>query len=301
MKLTTRTLTATLIAASAAVASFGLPAAAGSGVDKDALTLIQEANALTTDASMRFDLTMEMTGLPISLGDAPLITGSASGTDAEITMAMDALLAAGGVSADMFGLDDLDLHMRMIGSDMYVSGGLLQLMGQFDPSFTQFAELGDGWGLVDATKVSDLDAIISQMSGAANPADALAMLDGVERAEIIGTADVDGDTMTIVRITVSGETLAQVTGNANPLAQSDLSLPYDVYIDADGYPRQLVIHLDEETLAAADPSGSTGGLGMSMTMTMRFFDFNDPTIVIEAPTNAVDVTDDFVKMSTAGA
>ena len=79
----------------------------------------------------------------------------------------------------MFGLDDLDLHMRMIGSDMYVSGGLLQLMGQFDPSFTQFA----GRRRLGARRRDEgfrPDAIISQMSGAANPADALAMLDGVE-------------------------------------------------------------------------------------------------------------------------
>ena len=70
-----------------------------------------------------------------------------------------------------------------------------------------------------------------------------------------------------------------MTGNTNLLAQSDLSLPYDVYIDADGYPP--VGDAPRRDLAAADPSGSRRPRHV-VTMTMRF-DSQRPTIVIEAP------------------
>lgn len=300
MQVTPRRLTATLIAATAAVASFGIPAAAGSGVDKDAYTLIQDANALVGDAPMRFDLAMEIIGAPISFGDEPMMTGSAVGNDVDITLDMESMLAGTGMSPSMFGVDDLNLHMRVIGTDVYLAGGLLQLMGVVDPEFTQFAAMGDGWGFIDAAQVPDFNDIINQMSGGGSPTEALAALDAVETAEITGTADVDGETMTVVRIIVAGEQLAEITGDSNPFAQGDLSVPYDVYIDAEGYPRQMVIHLDEDTIGAADPDNSLGGLAMSMTMTMRFFDYNDPTISIEAPADAIDITADFVRMSELG-
>lgn len=300
MKLTSPRVATAIVAASATIASFGLTAGASAPPDKDALTLVQDSSALVSNAPMRFDLTMEMTGVPISFGDGPLMTGAAVGTSADITIDMDAIFSASGLDASQFGVDDLSMNMRVIdGTEVYVSGGMFALMGQLDSSFSQFAALGDGWGRVDATQVPDFEAVIAEFSGAGSPTEALTVLDAVESAEIIGTETVDGETMTVVRISVGGEELEKITGSSNPFAGADVTVPYDVYIDEAGYPRQMVIMLDDETLSVADEENAFGDLAISMTMTMRFFDYNDETIVIEAPADAIDVTADFVKMSQA--
>jgi len=300
MKLITPRTATAFLAATTVVASFGLTAGASAPPDKDALTLVQDASTSVAGASMRFDVAMDLTGAPISFGDGPLMTGAAAGTSVEMSIDLGAIFEAGGIDPTMFGIDDASMQLRVLdGTDVYVRGGLFALVGQLDPSFTQFAALGDGWGHVDANQVPDFDQLISEMSGAGNPTEALTVLDAVQSAEIVGTEDIDGETMTVVRITVSGAELEKITGPDNPFAGADITVPYDLYIDAAGYPRQMVINLDSETLSAADEENAFDGMAISMTMTMRFFDYHDESIVIEAPADAIDVTADFITMSAA--
>lgn len=304
-------LAAGTLAATATFAAFGAAASAsvppdGSSATDDALDLVVNGQALSEGAPVRFDMTVELIGLPFDFGDGPLATGSTDGTNTEIGMDLNAIFESvpGGLP-DEFKDADLTLNMLVVDGELFVSGGMFALIGELDPEFDQFAELGDGWGVVRNDGSAEVDAIFSELTGAgANPTDVADLLDFAAGAEITGTTEIDGEEMTVVTVEVPASSLADVTEDNGTLADAgETPVPIEVAYDAAGFPRQVTISLTNEVLETAAAADGTDldslgvGLDTEMNLTLSFYDYNDESIVFEAPADAIDVTDDFIAMT----
>lgn len=298
---------AAVVAATATVAAFGSAASAttppGSDVDSEAMSIIANSAVVTQGAPVRFELGIEFIGLPFDFGDEPFMTGQFDGVDTEVGIDMTPIFDSipGGLPPE-FDDAELTLDMRFVdGTDIFLKGGLLDLLADLDPRFEQFGELGDGWGSVEESEIPEIDELLGELGGAGgNPIDLLALLEDANSAEVSGTETIEGEELTKVVIMVPADALEDVSSDDDVFADLDgIELPIEVYFDAEGYPRQMVISLTDEALQAAaeaddlDLDDLTGGLETQMTMTVSYSDFNDPSIAIDAPTDAVDVTDAF--------
>lgn len=127
----------------------------------------------------------------------------------------------------------------------------------------------------------------------------------------IGTEVIDGVETTHVRAVVSVRDALDASGaDRERMEQAlrglggglgeaieELSFPFDVYVDADGYVRRLTMSYDFselfdvfEGLSGSERRGATPDPGMSMTMTIDFFDFGEPVSITEpAPGEYVDL------------
>jgi hypothetical protein len=98
--------------------------------------------------------------------------------------------------------------------------------------------------------------------------------------------------------------LGGVSGEVDQ-ALRDVTFPVDVYLDADGYVRRVAMTYDfselfgalfgaldglEGTGPGSEGLGATPDLGMTMTMTVDFFDLGQPVTITEpSPDEVVDL------------
>lgn len=187
----------------------------------------------------------------------------------------------------------------LAGTNVYLRGGFFALAAGSDED--ELAALVDEWGRVDLTVAAgdDLDDIPSLDEVA------LALTLGIgyaTAAEEIGTrTGSDGSELTGIRLDYDVRELSQLAGEMSDTAGDalddlddipDVTIPIEVWIDADGAPRELVIHLDAATLAEVmEASGEDLGMGdVDFNLTVRFDDVGDTSIVIKEPTAAADIT-----------
>ena len=140
--------------------------------------------------------------------------------------------------------------------------------------------------------------------------DALAELEG---AEAIGTEQIRGVSATGVRAEASLVDLLVAQGldpaELDVAGMEDLAgvtIPVEVWIDKDGLVRRLVIDIDSETFAdvadATDQPLDPASLGaVELSVTIELFDYSASDIVIEAPTEFIDVTDALVDLMATTA
>jgi len=278
---------------------------------------LNAAGEKSSQAPYRFEMFMEMSGLGLSIdGDTPLASGEYADGASHMVMDLSAIFAS---VADQLPaeLADMEMTMEMIseGTDLYLRAPFFAAMaedaGGAAGPLGAFVALGDGWGYVDGSTMPGMTA--GQVTGAfgvgaGDPSAFFDLLADVEGAEAIGTEDIHGVSSTGVRAEVSfAELLAAQGTDVSQLPTTpgvdlaSLTLPIEVWIDKDDFVRRFVIEFSPEVFAdAAESSGQDidpemlGGLEMSMTMEM--FDYDAADIVIEAPTDFVDITDDFIEL-----
>ncbi len=277
---------------------------------------LNEAGERSSQAPYRLEMFMEMSGLGLSIdGAAPLVTGEFANGSSHMVMDFGAMFAsmADQLPPEMQGAD-MTMEMVTQGTDLYLRAPFFAAMageaGGAEGPLGAFAALGDDWGYIDGTAIPGLSA--AQLSGqlgigGADPSAFFDMLANVEGTEQIGTEDIRGVSTVGVRADVSLADLMAAQGTDTsqiPSAGVDLStitMPIEVWIDKDGFVRRLAMEISPEALATAAESAAEdldpnmlGGLDVSMTMEM--FDYDATDIVIEAPTEFVDVTEAFTEL-----
>jgi hypothetical protein len=251
--------------------------------------------------------------------DADLATGEVDGERSHMEMDFGALfreMGSGlGDEVPTSELADADLTMEQVtdGEAIYLRAPFFAALTDIVPEseldddaggalFDIYGQLGDGWGRIDIDALGDvLPAEAEQALGGgqnANPQVFLDMLRDTEKVEDLGTDEIDGD-----EVHGLGTDPDDVGGGTTD-AVGDLtafSFPLEVWIDGDDHVRRIDFTFGADSFAdLAEDSGADVGempdeLGdFSVGMTMDFADYGADDISIEAPGDAVDITDDFV-------
>jgi hypothetical protein len=181
--------------------------------------------------------------------------------------------------------------------------------------FGIYDQLGDGWGRIDVDALGDvLPADVQETLGGGQNADPrvfLDMLRNTESVEDLGTDEIDGDEVHGLAADVDLGDLLKASGTdpddigggtTDELGDfTAFSFPLEVWIDGDDHVRRIDFTFGADSFTdLAEQSGQDIGdmpdelADFSMGMTMDFADYGDDSISIEAPSDAVDITDDFV-------
>jgi hypothetical protein len=214
-----------------------------------------------------------------------------------------------------------------------------------DRKIKELVAATDGWMAVDFTQVTVLTpADLTRAMSAGQGEDPIAMADMVAvaaSAEEIGTQEIHDEATVGIAADVAMSDLMQAEGrdrdeyrkqttevppdivDAMPDdareeieraaafrgvwfdAMVAMTVPIEVWIDAEGYARRVgytvdigdalaraadtAADLDDEDIAELEELAAETG-DLAMTVTMDFFDFGDPTIDVQPPANAADVT-----------
>jgi hypothetical protein len=274
------------------------------------------------EQSYRFSMSFQFDMLGSSM-DGELARGSTNGDQTELTMDLGALFEemGSGLGEDMPPeLADADLTMQQIvdADTLYIRAPFFAAMGDSlgvgdisaQPGsglFTVFSDLGDDWGKVDVAALGDVlpgEAGQAVTGQGVDPAVYLEILRGADQVEELGSDEIDGVEVEGLAADVSFEDLMAAAGTdpstmggALPGDMESVTFPLEVWVDGDDQVRRLSFNFDAESLAdiaGEDLGDAPEGMGdFSMGMTMDFSDYGED-IEIEAPSDAVDITDDFV-------
>lgn len=265
----------------------------------------------------RFQAGIDM-GLGPIQADAPdLMTGQRVDDRSSLTMDLGGLYDDMGIP----GLDgDLTMEMVSDGKQLFVRAPVFETLSEL-PGVTgagpmgSLADLGDKWGRVDLTALGDKVATSRLLSKAGvQNGDPTVLLDIVKQAddvEELGSDTSRGDTVQGLRAVLTFEEMLEAQGldvddYFGSMASSlpaeadglfdrmrDLELPVEVWVDGDDHVRrvELTVDMGEFLGEVAD----TEGMGdFAVTSSMELYDYGDDSIQVELPTDAVDVTDDFL-------
>lgn len=265
----------------------------------------------------RFQAGIDM-GLGPIQADAPdLMTGQRVDDRSSLTMDLGGLYDDMGIP----GLDgDLTMEMVSDGKQLFVRAPVFETLSEL-PGVTgagpmgSLADLGDQWGRVDLTALGDKVATSRLLSKAGvQNGDPTVLLDIVKQAddvEELGSDTSRGDTVQGLRAVLTFEEMLEAQGldvddYFGSMASSlpaeadglfdrmrDLELPVEVWVDGDDHVRrvELTVDMGEFLGEVAD----TEGMGdFAVTSSMELYDYGDDSIQVELPTDAVDVTDDFL-------
>lgn len=201
-------------------------------------------------------------------------------------------------------LADLDWTMEFVvtGETLYLRGGLFELVGQLSPETAELGQLTDTWGSIDLATLAGGEI---PEAAAFDPA---ALLTVVDSSEVVGTRNVDGEELTGLRVDISldalgqlAETAAASTGSPMETLPPELegqTLPVELWVTADGAPREIVVDVDSSTFAEVDPTGATGSMDdFQLQVVVRIVDLGDSSITVDEPTGAIDITDQFLDLA----
>jgi hypothetical protein len=223
---------------------------------------------------------------------------------------MEAMIASFGQTQDITEELGGDLTMQMVDDGqgrLYMRAPMFAALAD-DPSMpADFAALGTGWGVIDLAKASGVSATdladLTGAQGASSPSAMLDLLRGAGTVEDMGTAPVRGVETDHVRVSVDFASLLRAQGmddaefqqltGTDPSALANFTIPFDVYVDADGLVRRMIIEIDAAAIDGLYGAGATGGTEFVMSTTMDFYDYNgDFAIDIPSPDEvAVDLSE----------
>lgn len=316
------------------------------GIEATPRFLAEVADTTESVASLRFSLDFSMT---IRIGadrleidpDEPFATGEIAGDRERMVMDLGVIIRSMadslGGAGDLGDLEGSDLTMEMVGDaeTFYMRAPFFASLARTDPAAAAaagpLAELGDGWGSMEVSRLGDLfpSDVLDGLGGGqtADPMQVNALLRsiGEDVTEVgrarIGSVDVThmsgtvtmGDLIEAQGLTVEQMLDAVGTGTVDAVlarqtmgAMFDTPMPIDVYVDDEGLLRRVAYSLDLgpmlAELSAALGEPAPGGLVFRMHMVMDYFDYGDPGIVVELPEGepVVDITDWMVEMAGLG-
>jgi hypothetical protein len=236
--------------------------------------------------------------MPAELADADLSMETVTDTDA-------VYLRAPFVQAMTEGLGEDE-------GDVGLSTGADGMLDVYDA-------IGDGWGKVDIDALGDVlpaDAERALSGGqSADPTVFLDMLRETSEVRELGTDEIDGvevhglaaDVDLGDLMAASGtDPSAMSSGSGGEAAEglgdlSSFTFPLEVWVDGDNHVRRITYTFDQDSFGdIAEAAGEDAGelpseMGnFSIGMTMDFSDYGDDSISVDVPSDAVDVTDEFV-------
>jgi hypothetical protein len=264
-------------------------------VEAPSLATFQSLSAQVQTTSLRYEMAMNMESDFMSM-NLPM-SGAIDGDRMSIAIDMSQISVPGVSSSDMAMLDGARVEMILVPPFVYMN------MGGLDGGL-----FGRDWIAIDVTQSDGADGLLDGLGGMGrDPFGSLHLLEQADSYEEIGTETVRGVDTTHYRLIVNPakawDQLDQqgrdaLSGSLGDFGATppDIDLPYDVWLDEQGRARRLSFAMGSDLLD--DVAGSTANpaelqlLGdLSLTMTMEIFDYGDPSIAIEAPEGAVDMTD----------
>jgi hypothetical protein len=172
------------------------------------------------------------------------------------------------------------------------------------PMITGFLGASTPWVKLDPSELPQTDGNLGAAAGAANPAAVLALMKDSLSVEEAGSGTVDGVDATHYIATVDLlkvlSHLAALSPGSDPAQTSPalgsardqleklglLTIPADIWVDGDGYLKQLHIAVDVK-----DPS-SSGGAATSIELTLTLSDIGAHFSIAAPPSSQVtDITD----------
>lgn len=283
---------------------FSLPPIVTEGSDSTPLNFAMIKENLAESVSYRYDFSFAMEMGPISMPATPLATGSFDSGINYLLMDLGPMMsAAGGLGgAEMEQIFGSDLTMEMIvgdGTRVYLRspmlGSLAALGSQSgDTSLAGLEVLADSWGYIDAASMGLSPEEVAQLAGAQSvgPDQILVLLeDAGVGIEDLGSATIRGVETRHLRgdVTLGAMLEAQGQDLGIPMKDSmmDLSMPFDIWVDADNQVRRVVMSMDLQAIAAA--AGEPADMAGSMEAIYEFYDYGASDIDVQIPSGAVDV------------
>lgn len=286
------------VVAAAALLAVGTSTVSAATPD-DPKTTASDALVRLVEEPFRFsaDLTVSLGGLALNAPN--FISGEIVQPMAHLQLDLSSVQPIVASFVPEMPTADWTAEAILAGSNLYLRGGFFALAAGSDDD--ELTALVDEWGRVDLTQAAadDLDDIPSLDEVSMALAMGVAFATG---AEEIGTrTGNDGSMLTGIRLDYDVRQLSAVAGEMSDTADDalssvgdipDVTIPIEVWIDADGAPRELIVHLDAATLATLmEASGEDLGMGdVDFNLTVRFDDVGDSTIAIKEPTAATDIT-----------
>ncbi len=302
---------------------------AGRAFDTVALAAAADRTAAATTGRFRVTMSMDMSavGAPTSVPGSLSVTTSGEGaydngrqlfsltmrTEMPFLEGLEGVAGGQGVFGDLVNTDTAVVRT---GDVAYLR---MPMMGVLDPS------IAGKWLRVDGSRLGALDNLgLSGPMGdpLTDPSVILGYLRGVGAdLTTVGAEVIDGVETTHVQAVVSvgralgasgadRERMEQLLGGVGgevDQALRDVTFPVDVYLDADGYVRRVAMTYDfgelfgalfgaldglEGTGPGSEGLGAMPDLGMTMTMTVDFFDLGQPVTITEpSPDDVVDICD----------
>jgi hypothetical protein len=255
--------------------------------------------------SGRVEMTMtfagDVDGTPI---DASMVmTGSydsavpASSLTMDMSSFLDELAAQTGEDDGLalFG-EDMTIETVQVGSTVYMRMPFLDMIGDLVGADT--SDLSGMWVAADLSEMNaeDLEAMGGSGITGLDPAAFLELAQGAGgEVEELGTVDVRGTSTTGYRVEITvadavamqGEDASELESQLDLLGAEgidELVIPMELYVDDDDRVRRVVTDMSFGDVAAAMPDMDAAPSGdFAATLTVDFYDFGAPDIVIEAP------------------
>lgn len=339
-------LTAGLLASACAQPAGGPDVATGDVGEFAATSEYLAAVAVATDGRS-YRLTMDVSMTMSAEGEGFDMSGTlmSGETDGEWTsMTMDMREVMGDMVGDLGGddaipeglLDGMVIEMVTDDETLYMRapyfGALADMATDAGASpsdlgpLADLADLGDGWGRIDMSRISTTEVASAAGTQASDPRVFLDIVTRGTGVEELGTETIDGVEAHGLAATVTyadmieaqgmdGDDLRdQMTGGMAPAGSEgvvegfvdemlSLEIPVEVWVDDDDLVRRIGLDLDMTSLVngiAAGMGEDAGGASMTMSMTMEFSDYGDDSIEIEVPDDAVDITDMYLDLIESG-
>jgi hypothetical protein len=266
-------------------------------VETPSLATFQSLAAQVEATSSRFEMVMN---LDSGFGSVSMpVSGAVNGDRMAIAIDMAQISMPGLTADDQAMLDAAMLEMIVVPPFMYMNFGGLDA-GMF----------GGDWIAIDLTQSAGADELLDGLGGmGSDPFGSMRLLEQADRFEEIGTDSVRGVETTHYRLIVNpaaawerldedGRAALSASLGDFGAAPPDIDIPYDVWLDEQGRARRLAFSMNadlfEEMAGARADAAELQAMGdLAMAMTLEIYDYGDPSIVIEAPAGAVDMTELF--------
>ncbi len=253
--------------------------------DADAKTrLAAVPDRIEEVGSGRFEMTFTMQGMP-DMGEVSFSMKGAFNAEGQTSMTMDfgdfmaaALEADPDAAADMdmFGSDFADVFsepMEIVvdGDTTYMRGGFVAMLG------------GPGWLSMPTDESASDEFTDFGAPGSDDPFAFVEMLREIGDVEELGTDTINGVEAIGFRVEVDPVDATEAFGeDASDIddAFDGETLPFEVWVSADGLPVRLSMVFDEDLMGAMDETGEMDGVSMSMQI--DFFDLGED-VEIEVP------------------
>ena len=288
------------------------------------VTLLRSAATETTAVEsyrfeVRFEMYMAEGGTVLDVAPAePLSVGAVEGGRSwlftDIGPIFDAIFDAAGTGSasvtDLLG-DDLSMEAITEGTALYLRAPLFASMAELGalPGADDLAVLGDGWGYVDLTATGLSATELAGLTGAqtgASAEDLLALLGAVGGdVSDLGPSEVRGVATTRYRAEIGLDAVleAQSMSAAELAALSatgigDVTIPFDIDVDADGRVRRMEVVIDTSFIADLAGESVPAGTEARISTIVELYDFGVAIDIVDPATlGATDVTASFLALA----
>jgi len=283
---------------------------------------LASAAAQSSAEPFRIEMDMAVSAMGTDIDADNLLVGQTDGDRGSFTMDFSAMFEDAPGASEMFGDAEPTMDIVTDGTALYMRSAIFATLADAGATdevlgpVAALAELGDQWGRVDLDALGE-DVSLSDVASStgAQAADPHAFLDMVTNASDpheLGSDTLRGDHVQGIGATITFGDMLEAEGQdagsyldsagtsgglgaAASQAVFDTEMPVEVWVDDDGHVRQVVVSMDmDQVMGSLDAPGASA----SLELTMDFFDYSDPTIAIEVPTESVDITDAYAELLT---